>query len=96
VEKLMQMPAMIHHPPGYWMRETSGILRPIIERYLDGESLNSHQLAVMRGYLRQWIYAEGFFGPDVAWLRAHVGDVTDMHTLHIWLERALEAGVCPL
>jgi hypothetical protein len=90
------MLTMIHRPPGYWADETSGVLRPIVERYLDGESLNTHQLGVLRAYLRQWIASDGFFGSEVEWLRAHVSDITDMHTLHIWLERALEAGVDPL
>lgn len=27
--------------PGYWMGETSGVLRPVVVRYLNGERLNA-------------------------------------------------------
>ena len=39
------------HVPGYWMNETSGQLRPVIENYLTGGRMSARDIAVMRNYL---------------------------------------------
>lgn len=41
--------------PGYWMNETSGVLRPAVEAYLNGTEMTPGQIVAMRGYLRQWV-----------------------------------------
>ena len=45
--------------PGYWMNETSGVLRPAIEAYLLEKDMTAQQIAAMRAYIRQWM--EGAF-----------------------------------
>lgn len=82
--------------PGYWKHETSGVLRPVVERYLHGETLDVAEVLTMRAYLRQWIAAPGFVGAEVEALRASVDTIVDMPSLHRWLELALDAGVDPL
>ena len=41
--------------PKYWMYEESGVLRPAVEAYLNGEPLTAGQVKLMRLYLKQWI-----------------------------------------
>lgn len=82
--------------PGYWMRETSGVLAPVVEKFLAGEGLDAHEIATMRAYLRQWIAADGFVGPEIDQLRADVDGIVDMRSLNTWIEDALDAGADPL
>lgn len=79
---------------GYWMYETSGVLRPVIEAYLNGHEMTGEQMATMRSYLRQWIVH--FRGPDVTLLRAQLDDLDTSEKLGHWFDRALDAGIDPL
>jgi hypothetical protein len=36
--------------PGYWMYETSGVLRPAIENYLNNRPMSPENIAAMRAY----------------------------------------------
>jgi len=40
--------------PKYWQYET-GVLPAVMTRYLRGEALSLHDLAILNLYLRQWI-----------------------------------------
>lgn len=55
--------------PGYWMHETSGVLRPAVEAYLNQRPMSKKQIAAMRAYLRQWIAAPEWRGEEVERLR---------------------------
>lgn len=81
--------------PGYWMYETSGVLRPVIEAYLRGDDLSREQIAIMRVYLRQWL-TERWQGRYVPFLRARVDDIQTMATLRAWLATAESMGIDPL
>ena len=85
-----------HPMPGYWMHETSGVLRPVIEAYLAGEELNAEQVATMRAYLRQWIEAPGWGGLEVDELRQSVRGLDSRHRIKVWLRRAELCGIDPL
>lgn len=80
--------------PGYWMAETSGVLRPVIEHYLVGMRLTPEEIAAMRAYLRQWIMAPVWL--DVDDLRRDVEGLTTQEAIHAWLDRALDQGIDPL
>jgi hypothetical protein len=82
--------------PGYWMNETSGVLRPAIERYLiDREHLTDSEIAALRAYFRQWM--EGDFQGGVAdLLRAKVDVIKTTQDIEAWLWLAMEAGIDPL
>jgi hypothetical protein len=82
--------------PGYWMNETSGVLRPAIEAYLSDRVMTPEHIAAMRSYLRQWINAPGFIGPEVADLRESVDGLTSRQAINRWLGAAEAAGVDPL
>jgi hypothetical protein len=82
--------------PGYWMNETSGVLEPVVRRYLEGAELELGELATMRAYLRQWIEAPGFRGPDVERLRTTLTTITSTTDLRRWMSEALDAGIDPL
>ena len=82
--------------PGYWMNETSGVLEPVVRRYLGGHELEPAELATMRAYLRQWIGAPGFVGPDIAHLREGLDGITTTAALRAWMGEAFDAGVDPL
>jgi hypothetical protein len=82
-------------PPGYWMHETSGVLRPVVEDYLNGRPLTPRQVATMRAYLRQWINGP-WKGPMIDVLRTQIEEITSREDIHIWLDRALHEGIDPL
>ena len=82
--------------PGYWMYEVSGILRPVIERYLRGERLDTGEIATMRAYLRQWIFARGFRGPEIDALRARIDCLTTQEAIRVWIADADDACADPL
>jgi hypothetical protein len=79
--------------PGYWMNEQSGVLRPVMEAYLEGRHLTARDVAVMRGYLRQWIAAPLYRGEEVDALRASVDGIMSPADITRWLDRAFDAGV---
>ena len=62
--------------PGYWMNETSGVLRPAVEAYLFHEDLSHEHIATLRAYFRQWVkrsrvrWPAGRFGSGQAGDRA--------------------------
>jgi hypothetical protein len=91
--------------PGYWMYETSGVLRPVIEAYLAGGMLTEKDVATMRAYLRQWIESpiwdqNPYIGPEhrewLASLRAGIEELTCRTAIAVWLDRAALAGLDPL
>lgn len=99
------MKIRIESAPGYWMYETSGVLRPAIEAYLHGGPMSEAQIAAMRAYLRQWIGAPAWdqnphAGPEErAWLarmRARIDDLVSRKAINDWLDDALDGGVDPL
>ena len=81
--------------PGFWMNETSGILRPAIEAYLAQEDMTYAQIAAMRAYLRQWM-AGPWRGPLIDVLRSQLEEITTPLDIDRWLDRALDAGIDPL
>jgi hypothetical protein len=82
--------------PGYWRNETSGVLAPVVERYLHGGQLDQDEVAIMRAYLRQWVGAAAFYGPDIIELRQRVNLLQTHSQLRAWLADALDAGIDPL
>lgn len=82
--------------PGYWMNESSGRLRSAVEAYLEGRPMTDEQIADMVAYLRQWIDAPGFRGPEIDTLRNLVNHINSRVTLAAWLAQAEEAGCDPL
>lgn len=83
-------------PPGYWMHETSGVLRPAVEAYLNGEELTSFQVVYLRAYLRQWINSPMWQGEAVDTLRSWVNELRDRQSISRWLLVAGEEGIDPL
>jgi hypothetical protein len=82
--------------PGFWMNETSGVLRPAVEAYLQGDEITPAEIAAMRAYLRQWIEGDGFQGEDIEELRRQVDGLTDRQSITAWLDKAIDAGIDPL
>jgi hypothetical protein len=83
--------------PGFWMYETTGVLRPAVEAYLlGGRALTEAEFAALRAYIRQWIFAPMFRGPAVEALRARVDGLTDRAALSRWLDDAMDEGIDPL
>jgi hypothetical protein len=81
--------------PGYWMHETSGVLRPAVEAYLQGRrALTGEEIAAIRAYLRQWIMAD--WQGDVSTLRASVDGLVSRTAIKRWLDDAAEWGIDPL
>jgi hypothetical protein len=78
------------------MNETSGILRPAVEAYLQGDAMTNGQIAAMRAYLRQWINASVWTGREVRFLRKAIDDLTSREAISSWLAIAEQAGIDPL
>jgi hypothetical protein len=81
--------------PGYWRNETSGVLKPAIEAYLERDELTPDEVSAIRAYLRQWI-AGGFLDDAVEELRATVNGLTSRQAIDEWLHEALKVGIDPL
>ena len=84
------------NPPGYWMHETSGALRPAVEAYLRGEEMTAGQIAAMRAYLRQWIMSPLWTGSRIHALRAVIDTLTTRDAISAWLAAAGAEGIDPL
>lgn len=82
--------------PGYWMYETSGVLRPAVFAYFGGEPMSDEQIAALRAYLRQWINSPAWLGDKVAKLRAEVDNLTSREAIRKWLQIAEAEGIDPL
>ena len=83
--------------PGFWMNETSGVLRPAVTAYLNHEPMTGEQIAAMRAYFRQWIAPGWMYGdPALEPLRAKIDGLTSIAALDAWLEEAIDLGIDPL
>lgn len=87
--------------PGYWINETSGLLRPAVEAYLSGSEMTPGQIATMRAYLRQWINAPVWdlnpYGSDALdGLRDGIDSLHSRAQIETWLDKALDVGIDPL
>jgi hypothetical protein len=91
--------------PGYWMYETSGVLRPAVEAYLNHQPLRADHIAALRAYLRQWIMAPVWDdnphadAEDHIWLlrmRQAIDGLTTRAAITSWLRQAEEQGLDPL
>lgn len=82
--------------PRYWMRETSGVLRPAIEAYLSRDEMTPGEIAAMRAYLRQWIMAPVWQGQAIDALRAGIDGLTSRQAISRWLDLALNENIDPL
>lgn len=81
--------------PGYWMNETSGVLRPVITAFINGEGLSDDQVLTMCAYLRQWM--EGpWKGPGIPALRQRVNELFTRADIESWLDDALALDIDPL
>jgi hypothetical protein len=82
--------------PGYWMHETSGVLRPAVERYLHHKPMTAADIAAIRAYLRQWIAAPGWRGDGIDELRQRIDALTTREAIRGWLDTADDLGIDPL
>lgn len=96
MERLTASATSAQTVPGYWMHETSGVLRPAIEAYLSGGPMTREQIAAMRAYLRQWIAAPCWRGREVRFLRRSIDDLTSLEGIRSWLAIAEHEGIDPL
>jgi hypothetical protein len=87
---------MIDGAPGFWMHETSGVLRPAVEAYLHGHELQPEQIAALRAYLRQWIFAPAWKGEEIDQLRGGIDGLTTRAAIDAWVDQAVEIGIDPL
>jgi hypothetical protein len=96
---------MVAEGPGYWMHETSGVLRPAIEAYLAGGAMSPQHITVMRAYLRQWIMASVWdenphaTAAERVWLtdmRMRIDRLTTRQAIAAWLDDVIDAGLDPL
>jgi hypothetical protein len=81
---------------GFWMDETTGVLRPVVEAYLRGEPMTPFQVAAMRAYLRQWIASPTYQGDDIDRLRRRVNGLLSREDISQWLDEAETEGIDPL
>lgn len=90
--------ARLHRSPGFWMNETTGVLRPVVLAYFaaqtnQGPDLTPQQVATMRAYLRQWIAAPGWLRAED--LRAQVETIRTHADVVAWVNAADDRGMDP-
>jgi hypothetical protein len=81
---------------GYWMFDTSGVLRPAVEAYLHNGNMAPEQIAALRAYLRQWIFSPFWRGDELDELRRGIDGLTSRAAIDAWLDAAEMAGIDPL
>lgn len=83
--------------PNYWQNETSGVLRPAIEAYLDPSTgeLQAAHAALLRAYLKQWM-AGDWKGPRVPDLRGRISQLSTRDSFARWFADAAEDNIDPL
>lgn len=82
--------------PGYWMDETSGVLKTAVMAYLEHRPMTSGDVLAMRAYLRQWAAAPAWRGAQAEELRRDVDGISSRSDITAWLNKAEEAGMDPL
>ncbi len=82
--------------PGYWMNETSGVLRPAVEAYLCRKWMTPEQVAAMRAYLRQWMEKGDWRGSGARQLLSLVDEIRTAADISVWLNLAEQRGIDPL
>jgi hypothetical protein len=83
--------------PKFWMYETSGVLKPVVQAYIRGEELTPADVANMRAYLRQWIMAPVWSDiPELQELRSTVDQLATRKDIRDWIWRAVAEGMDPL
>jgi hypothetical protein len=90
--------------PKCWRAEASGVLAPVVGRYLLGEQLSLMDIATMRAYLRQWIWSPVWDIPahddstraELADLRSRLEGIRTRRSLDEWIALAAEFGIDPL
>jgi hypothetical protein len=65
-------------------------------KYLEGHRLAPHEVPVMRAYLRQWIGAPVWRGPEIEMLRRMVDGMVTNEDIATWLDLAEDVGIDPL
>ena len=50
--------------PLYWLRELSGQMAEVVEKYLNGYSMTPAEVNIIRSYVLHWAEAPGFVTPD--------------------------------
>jgi hypothetical protein len=82
--------------PGYWMYETTGVLKPAVHRYLHRKPLEAHHIAALRAYFRQWMEGDWDWAPEIAELTIDVDTLHSREAIDDWYHRAIAAGIDPL
>jgi hypothetical protein len=87
------------HPdaPKFWMYETSGVLKPVVQAYLNGERLRPEQVRLMRDYLCQWVCSP-VWGPSgsLEALRLRVAAIETGQDIDDCIQVCVDLGMDPL
>lgn len=91
--------------PKYWMQETSGVLKPVIEKLLAFTDLTHRDIAVLRLYFQQWVdspawdanpHADDRSRRVLAELRSKARTLRTSHDVMDWVAAATREGMDPL
>lgn len=85
-----------YHIPRHWMNGGRDEIGPIVEDYIDGKRLSTHQVMLLRWYLISFMKGADLKGPIIQTLREEVCYLREHHDADAWIKSATEAGVCPL
>jgi hypothetical protein len=85
----------MHFAPGYWMHESTGVLRPAVKHYLNNEPMTVADIAAMCAYLRQWMSGP-WRGEELEALRLGLDRINSREAIDDWIELAAELGIDPL
>jgi hypothetical protein len=84
------------------MHETSGVLKPVIRRYLQGHTLDPSDIRLMRLYLEQWFDSPVWMLPgdseglaELESMREKVRSIKSTEEIREVLKDALDWGIDP-
>lgn len=92
--------------PKYWMQETSGILKPVIEKLLTAPAdLTERDIAILRMYFQQWVDSPAWDANPhenersrqaLAELRSKARTLKTFREVKDWIATATREGMDPL
>lgn len=84
--------------PKHWQFETGGDLAAAMRRFLDSQQLTPSEIALIRGYLEQWVDSPDWKGNpgDLNRLRQHVREAETRDHLLGCIRECITLGMDPL
>ena len=83
--------------PKFWTNESSGVLQPVVKKYLTGAQLDAAEIKTMRAYLFQWVMSPAWApSGELEVLRLRAAAIETTHDVARTIHAAVNLGLDPL